>query len=454
VKAEFRDQAAWSSKFVNARIRPTNTGTKALTGFHVYYYFTSEDSHIPQITDWHTPSVEPRLEHLGGLEYRVHYDYLSATLLQGAVIPHTEGSSVQIKYSDGALFDKSNDYSYNGNLGVWVLNPHIVVTNAGGFILFGEEPPPPFMDFDTVPGGEDEEPALELKDWEEDGLDMGFTVPGARQYTQQVGDDMYQLVNIDCFGQLTDIGTPALPSRVKYVLLPENADVNLTMSVGNSRTLDNYTIYPAQEDTTDMPEPGDESFAKDEIFYAKNTLYPENIVEIENIIHLRDKRLAVVRINPVQYNPALGQLVVHSGINFSIDFTDGDGFEPSDSASINNTINNIVLNSQGVDSPLNASPYSGPWGNMLIITPYKYKEAVDLFAIWKRQKGYDVTVKTVILCANLDMLLKLIAWRRIFNPPRAADICLYDGTTISELHTYDDDRHVQMDNGLVGSGSR
>ena len=65
------------------RIWISHTGTVTITDFFVYYYFHAKDGKIPVISDWYTPLSPVSLQHLGGEEYRVVYDFRRNSLDPG-----------------------------------------------------------------------------------------------------------------------------------------------------------------------------------------------------------------------------------------------------------------------------------------------------------------------------------------------------------------------------------
>ena len=53
------------------KIYVENNGSEALSGFVLYYYFTSDSGNTPIVDDYHTPFSEISLEPLGNTQYRI-----------------------------------------------------------------------------------------------------------------------------------------------------------------------------------------------------------------------------------------------------------------------------------------------------------------------------------------------------------------------------------------------
>ena len=54
--------------------------------------------------------------------------------------------------------------------------------------------------------------------------------------------------------------------------------------------------------------------------YSLNSYYPQQLVEVVPVGFVREQRIASLQINPVQYNPATGQLKIFSSVEFRIHF--------------------------------------------------------------------------------------------------------------------------------------
>jgi hypothetical protein len=127
---------------------------------------------------------------------------------------------------------------------------------------------------------------------------------------------------------MDSVGYPELPAVVCFVAVPDESDLELTHSAACMETMECLPVYPAPldslvYDSTSTPYIT-EFFRKDSAAYASEEWYPEELAEIVGEFHLRDQRVAIVNVHPVQYLASGDSLRVWSDIELSIGFTGQD----------------------------------------------------------------------------------------------------------------------------------
>ncbi|MGB3976278.1 MAG: C25 family cysteine peptidase [bacterium] len=144
------------------------------------------------------------------------------------------------------------------------------------------------------------------------------------------------VLEMDDFGTTNIPGKPRLPSRIYAVAIPPDANVqNVRVVSGSVEHLPGrFVIEPVSmilplfglseqeaarykaEYETNMQE-----------VYSKSEFWPESTGDVLGEAGLRKYRLIDVRINPVQYNPVTGELLLHKDISIEIDYTPMDSYE-------------------------------------------------------------------------------------------------------------------------------
>ena len=127
---------------------------------------------------------------------------------------------------------------------------------------------------------------------------------------------------------MSETGYPEIPVVTCFVAVPDDSDLGLTFSAGCMSQMECLPVYPAPldslvADSTCSPYVG-EFFRKDSAAYASDEWYPGELAEITGEFMLRDQRVAVVNVHPVQYLPSEDSLRVWSDIGLAIDFTGAD----------------------------------------------------------------------------------------------------------------------------------
>jgi hypothetical protein len=138
VRVFSKDEALNEKNISKPRIFIKNTGTKPIRNFYCYYYFTVEHNMTPVLENYYTPNETVTLEHIGGKEYAVRYDFSGVTLHPGQILPDKNGNAIGIHYTGWEPLYKDNDYSFNPN-DAFSPNENIDVYLADGHRIYGYE---------------------------------------------------------------------------------------------------------------------------------------------------------------------------------------------------------------------------------------------------------------------------------------------------------------------------
>ncbi|MCK5841875.1 MAG: hypothetical protein KAH31_06900, partial [Candidatus Sabulitectum sp.] len=118
-------------------------------------------------------------------------------------------------------------------------------------------------------------------------------------------------------------GFPELPVVTCFVAVPDGVDLDLSFSANCMEMIDCLPVYPAPYDSL-VHEHGvtfiDEFFEKDSSAYLSSEWYPPVTAEISGEFRLRDQRVAIVNVYPVQYLASHGRLRVWSDIEVKVNF--------------------------------------------------------------------------------------------------------------------------------------
>ncbi len=118
-----------------------------------------------------------------------------------------------------------------------------------------------------------------------------------------------------------DIGTPELPAKGFFLEIPYGVTPSLEIldqlefSLGT-----NYLIYPRQPLTFDSDMFDNPPFTIDEEFYAKERFYPDVPVELGISGALRGHRVVYVKVYPLRYNPASGEVRAVASVRLRLSY--------------------------------------------------------------------------------------------------------------------------------------
>ncbi len=115
-------------------------------------------------------------------------------------------------------------------------------------------------------------------------------------------------------------GLPSLPIRFIRIGIPLNSNVNVKVSKKSSQAYKNILAEPVPEI---FYENGVDcwNYRVDERFYGRDLYYPEGIVIERKIGFLRNQRILLLQISPVQYNPLKRKLIFHKEIEIEVSFS-------------------------------------------------------------------------------------------------------------------------------------
>lgn len=201
---------------------------------------------------------------------------------------------------------------------------------------------------------------IELLRSDADGIEFSVEFSGFELEQERVNGVAYDVVTVPGFGSSSKAGSPQVPGRRILLGIPLGADYHLRVSVEESETAPGqYRLLPAptplsnlDPDSTldpEVPAPGTAGweYVEDERAYSANAFYPQTIARVAGTGFIRDQRYVAVQVNPVQYNPVSGEVILHKRFTVKIDFAyerglelgasqPGGSFEPVLSASLLN----------------------------------------------------------------------------------------------------------------------
>lgn len=139
-------------------------------------------------------------------------------------------------------------------------------------------------------------------------------------FVDEVREDKgtFHVLRLPYYHTTLEVGKPQLPAISEMIGIPDNSVVSVRIIDSTVVTLDGYRVYPFQ---TPLLE-GEErvGFDMDEELYSRNLFYPENIAEVEKPSIWRDLRTASLRVYPIRYNPATGELKVYTKLTVKLEY--------------------------------------------------------------------------------------------------------------------------------------
>jgi hypothetical protein len=206
----------------------------------------------------------------------------------------------------------------------------------------------------------------------------------------------FAVVELAGAGNTNDVGRPMVPVFRRMVEVPYGADLTVSAEPGpvETRAL-GLPLVPRQEP---VPKSGPlPAFAMDRKVYAADAAQPELGARLVEVAEIRGRRVAVIDIFPVSYNPARGIVMVARSMVVRISWTGADFLRTQEqhrrysSPAFLGRLDGVVL---GTDRfALDAGP-ALPVG-YLVIVPDEWQGNVSPLAEWRRRKGFNVFVRNL-----------------------------------------------------------
>jgi hypothetical protein len=223
-----------------------------------------------------------------------------------------------------------------------------------------------------------------------DHMDIRFDLPQYSIETAEIGDNAYHRIVLPDAGSTMESGLPELPTLSVNVAIPRQGGVSIEAVNSTFSTLTQFNPYPVQHGEQ---EESPKSFVINADFYANGSSYPAAAIEYSDPMILRDFRILTIQMNPFSFDPTTGELTVRESIDFRLNFTNETGINElageltSISSAFENIYESMILNFGDYRNLMYANTpprYLIIYGNS---TDQNYINALNSYALWKRQKG-------------------------------------------------------------------
>ncbi len=254
------------------------------------------------------------------------------------------------------------------------------------------------------------------------GVELQWTLESLT--VKEVGG--YTVVEFPGGSGLYAIGRPNLPSQQTFLEIPANSTPVIRVEpVKVEKMVLGKPVVPSQEppvDTVGAEKILPPTFNMDKEFYQSANVFPENVAEISYTGSMRGRNLALLRINPVQYIPQTGELVVYKQCKIFVDFVGGSREIAQTDGAMDDIAKGLVLNFQS------AQLRSEGDVDYLIITVPALEANAKSFAEWKKQKGLKVQIEIVEPKSSVTVIKEKI---RAYYPGLTYVLILGDHPLIS-----------------------
>lgn len=176
------------------------------------------------------------------------------------------------------------------------------------------------------------QPEIHVLATDENAVVLEVDVPELTFTRQVIGATGFDVVSVHDWGLTQEVGAPRLPMRRVLVGIPPGASVELGVLNEVVREAGPYHVIPVPDlilqthplDQLGMwnsPPRFDERFLESPAVYGTDAQYPGVVARLAEVGYIRDRRIAVIELYPVQYNPVSQQMWFHSRFRVELSFS-------------------------------------------------------------------------------------------------------------------------------------
>lgn len=220
------------------------------------------------------------------------------------------------------------------------------------------------------------------------------------------------IISIDKGTPMLKAGKPDLPKVTASVIIPDDQDMEVTVTNSHYTDYENITVAPSKGTLSRTIDPSSVAYTYDSEVYNEDAFFPKNLAELRDPYILRDFRGQTILVQPFQYNAVTKTLRVYSDITVKV------------SPKTSGTATNIFVRSHPTEKVqsefsniyqhqfLNYSSTTSRYtpledhGNMLIICYGDFMDAMQPLVDWKNQEGLKTEMVDVATVGNSATSIK------------------------------------------------
>ena len=235
-------------------------------------------------------------------------------------------------------------------------------------------------------------PNVKLLSSTEQETTVDFSLDGYFSETVNTPQGPQQIINAPKMASMLEEGAPDLPLFAIPVAISDCAEMNIKVKKAEFQEFDNIEIAPSKGNFSRKIDPESVPYRYGEV-YSNNAFYPASQAQLSEPYILRDLRGQNIMVYPFAYNPVTKTLRVYTHLVLTMGKTSDKGDNPKLSRKTNQVKispeTNAMYSQRFVNYKATGAKYSfiPDEGELLVICPDQYLNAMQPFVNWKNQSG-------------------------------------------------------------------
>ena len=260
---------------------------------------------------------------------------------------------------------------------------------AMSFVTFGQK-------WTALSSDKPAQPKVKLISSSEEQIVVNFSLGGFNTIRVETPNGTQNIISVPKMASTLIAGAPDLPHFPIPVLIGDMAEMGIKVS--NAQFTDfNIEVAPSKGIIKGDVNPDEVPYTYGEM-YSQNAFYPAGQAHLEAPYIIRDFRGQNIMVTPFAYNPVTKTLRVFTSMTITMTKLSDNGENPklarkSNTIKVNPEMKN-TYNRRFINFGMQTAKYSfiEDQGEMLVICPEQYMEAMQPFVDWKNKSGRPTTM--------------------------------------------------------------
>ena len=208
-----------------------------------------------------------------------------------------------------------------------------------------------------------------------------------------------QIVSVPKMASMLEAGAPDLPQFPIPAIIGNTAEMEVSVLKSEFTDYQNVEIAPSKGNFSRQIDPESVPYTYGEM-YSQNAFYPAAQAHLETPYIIRDFRGQNIMVTPFSYNPVTKTLRVYHSLTLAMRKVSDNGVNQKVarkaygkmSAEMDAAYNHRFINYQ---ESVSKYTFLQDHGEMLVICPDQYMDAMQPYVEWKNQSGRPTTIVSV-----------------------------------------------------------
>ncbi len=264
-------------------------------------------------------------------------------------------------------------------------------------------------------------PQVKLVSSSESQVVIDFTLNGFNMTNVSTPNGIQQIVSVPKMVSMLEAGAPDLPQFPVPAIIGDRAEMEISVTRSDYTDYENIEIAPSKGNFSRQINPESVPYTYGEM-YNRNAFYPAMQAHLETPYIVRDFRGQNIMVTPFAYNPVTKTLRVYHAMTIVMNKVSDNGQNQKVATRANQKMSSemkAAYEHRFINYRESVSRYTfiQDRGEMLVICPTQYMEAMQPFVDWKNQSGRPTTMVSLSEAGgNNDTQIKAYI-QNIYNDP-------------------------------------